>query len=70
MAHGRQSRPDFGLVCQFKVLEISQFSFFARNRSGAGAAGDNRSDLTQSVFKVGLPRSTPPQIRQLTLHYY
>ena len=30
----------------------------------------SRTDLTESVYKVVLQKSTPPQIRQLILYYY
>ena len=34
-----------------------------------GAGAGRRSYLTQTVFKVVCQKSTPPQIRQLILHY-
>ena len=42
-----------------------------RGRRGASAAQSVKvQTLTQSVYKVVLRKSNPPQIRQLILYYY
>ena len=65
VAHVRQSRPDFALG--FQVQELKNKSFPLRSEAVHRLV---RLYLTQSVFKVILQKSTPPQICQLIFYYY